>query len=87
MGCGKMGRAIRELAIAQKHEIARSRGGMTVQTPGSCQFDELTLTEIAHTLNYSSVSHLSNQFKKITGLTPTSFKRLKYKKRTVLEHV
>ncbi|HSI78011.1 MAG TPA: helix-turn-helix domain-containing protein [Lunatimonas sp.] len=39
-------------------------------------YDELSLTEIAYRLNYSSVSHLSNQFKKITGLTPSYFKRL-----------
>ena len=40
-------------------------------------YDDLTLTEIAHKLHYSSVAHLSNQFKKITGLTPTYFKELK----------
>ncbi|REL32913.1 AraC family transcriptional regulator [Rhodohalobacter sp. SW132] len=40
-------------------------------------YDELTLTEIAHKLHYSSVAHLSNQFKKVTGLTPTYFKELK----------
>jgi len=43
-------------------------------------YDELNLTEIAYKLNYSSVTHLSNQFKKITGLTPTFFKQLKYKR-------
>ena len=43
-------------------------------------YDELTLTEIAHKLNYSSVAHLSGQFKKETGLTPTFFKQLKHKK-------
>jgi AraC-like DNA-binding protein len=40
-------------------------------------YDELNLTEISHQLNYSSVAHLSNQFKKITGLTPSYFKKLK----------
>lgn len=40
-------------------------------------YDELTLTEISYRLNYSSVAHLSNQFKKITGLTPTFFKKIK----------
>ena len=40
-------------------------------------YDELTLTQIANKLNYSSVAHLSNQFKKITGLTPTYYKKLK----------
>jgi len=43
-------------------------------------YDELTLTEIAYKLHYSSVAHLSNQFKKITGLTPTYFKEVKEKK-------
>jgi YesN/AraC family two-component response regulator len=40
-------------------------------------YDELSLTEIAYKLNYSSVAHLSNQFKKMTGLTPSHFKSLK----------
>ncbi|WP_138431888.1 helix-turn-helix domain-containing protein [Fodinibius saliphilus] len=48
-------------------------------------YDELTLTEIAHKLHYSSVAHLSNQFKKITGLTPTYFKELKERRRKNLE--
>lgn len=42
--------------------------------------EDLNLTEIAYTLNYSSVAHLSNQFKKITGLTPSQFKEMKRKK-------
>jgi len=51
-------------------------------------YDELSLTEISYMMDYSSVSHLSTQFKKITGLTPTFFKKLKqYKKRIVLESV
>jgi len=40
-------------------------------------YDELNLTEIAYKLHYSSVAHLSNQFKKMTGLTPSHFKKLK----------
>lgn len=44
-------------------------------------YDELNLTEIAWRLHYSSVSHLSNQFKKMTGLTPSHFKNLKNKRR------
>jgi AraC-like DNA-binding protein len=48
-------------------------------------YDELNLTEIAWKLNYSSISHLSNQFKKMTGLTPSHFKKLKNKKRISLE--
>jgi AraC-like DNA-binding protein len=43
-------------------------------------YDKLNLTEISYQLNYSSVAHLSNQFKKVTGLTPTFFKRLKEKR-------
>lgn len=50
-------------------------------------YDELNITEIAYRLHYSSVGHLSNQFKKITGLTPSEYKRLKIKKRIPLEKV
>jgi len=50
-------------------------------------YDELSLTEIAWKLNYSSVAHLSNQFKKITGLTPTYFKELKHKRERNLENI
>lgn len=48
-------------------------------------YDELSLSEIAYTLNYSSVSHLSNQFKKITGFSPTYFKNLKSIKRRQID--
>jgi AraC-like DNA-binding protein len=47
-------------------------------------YDELNLSEIAYKLHYSSVAHLSNQFKKMTGLTPSHFKNLKHKKRITL---
>ena len=50
-------------------------------------YDELNLTEIAWKLHYSSVAHLSNQFKKVTGLTPSFFKALKNKKRSNLEYL
>lgn len=50
-------------------------------------YDELNLTQISYKLNYSSVAHLSNQFKKVTGLTPTFFKNLKNKKRKSLDDV
>jgi AraC-like DNA-binding protein len=50
-------------------------------------YDELNLTEIAWKLHYSSVAHLSHQFKKITGLTPSFFKSLKDKKRSNLENL
>jgi AraC family transcriptional regulator len=50
-------------------------------------YDELTLSEIAFKLGYSSVQHLSNQFKQITGLNPTYFKRLKDHRRNPLDHL
>ncbi len=50
-------------------------------------YDELTLSEIAYQLNYSSVSHLSNQFKKVTGLTPSHFKNIRIEKRKPLDEV
>jgi AraC-like DNA-binding protein len=50
-------------------------------------YDELNLTEIAWKLHYSSVAHLSNQFKKMTGLTPSHFKSLKHKRRSALGDV
>jgi AraC-like DNA-binding protein len=50
-------------------------------------YDELNLTEIAYKMHYSSVAHLSNQFKKVTGLTPSHFKNLKIKRRDTLEKV
>lgn len=48
-------------------------------------YDELNLTEISYQLHYSSVAHLSNQFKKITGLTPSYYKKLKNKRNSNLE--
>ena len=48
-------------------------------------YDELNLTEISYRLHYSSVAHLSNQFKKITGLTPTFYRQLKNKRKQNLE--
>jgi AraC-like DNA-binding protein len=50
-------------------------------------YDELNVKEIAFKLHYSSVSHLSSQFKKVTGLTPSHFKQIKQKRRTPLENV
>lgn len=50
-------------------------------------YDELNLTEISYKLNYSSVAHLSNQFKKVTGLTPTQFKQMTNKRRKPIEEV
>ena len=48
-------------------------------------YDELSLTEIASLMKYSSAAHLSKQFKKITGLTPSYFKQMKNKRRNPLE--
>lgn len=50
-------------------------------------YNEHTLTQISYMLHYSSVSHLSSQFKKVTGLTPSYYKKLKYKKRDSLENL
>lgn len=60
-----------------KHKIERAKELLL--------YDELTLSEIAYKLNYSSVAHLSNQFKKVTGLTPTFFKSIKEKRSKNLE--
>jgi AraC-like DNA-binding protein len=50
-------------------------------------YGELNITEIAWKMNYSSVAHLSNQFKKVTGLTPTHFKQMKEKRRSPIEEI
>ncbi len=50
-------------------------------------YGEYNITEIADMLNYSNVAHLSNQFKKVTGFTPTFFKAMKNKNRTSLEDI
>ncbi|WP_162053161.1 AraC family transcriptional regulator [Pontibacter pamirensis] len=50
-------------------------------------YNELSLKEIAYKLGYSSVAHLSNQFKKVTGLTPSHFKQIKTEKRKTIDKV
>jgi AraC-like DNA-binding protein len=50
-------------------------------------YDELNLTEISYKLHYSSVAHLSNQFKKITGVSPSFYKQLKRKRQANLENM
>ncbi len=50
-------------------------------------YDEMSLTQIAFELGYSSVAHLSSQFKKVTGLTPSHFKELKHKHRNSLDEI
>jgi AraC-like DNA-binding protein len=50
-------------------------------------YGEENITEIAWRMNYSSVAHLSNQFKKTTGLSPSHFKQLKGKRRNPIEDI
>jgi AraC-like DNA-binding protein len=50
-------------------------------------YDELSISEIAWKMNYSSVAHLSNQFKKVTGLSPSHFKKMKDKRRSPIEEI
>jgi len=50
-------------------------------------YGELNMTEISWKMNYSSVAHLSNQFKKVTGLSPSHFKKQKDKKRNPIEEI
>jgi len=50
-------------------------------------YDELNISEIAWKMNYSSVAHLSNQFKKVTGLSPSHYKQLKDKRRSPIEEI
>lgn len=50
-------------------------------------YGELSLTEISYRLHYSSVAHLSNQFKKMTGLSPSQFKQLKNNRRMPIEEI
>ena len=71
------GRTIEKYIIAQKIEYVKEL----------LMYNELSLSEIAWKLNYSSVQYLSNQFKKATGLTPSSFKGLKNDKRKTLDSV
>lgn len=69
------GTTIEQYFIAQKIEKVKEL----------LMYNELSLSEIAFQLNYSSVAYLSNQFKKVTGFTPTYFKQLKDKKRKQIE--
>jgi AraC-like DNA-binding protein len=71
------GTTIEQYMIAQK--IERIKELIT--------YDELNITEIAWKMNYSSVAHLSNQFKKVTGLTPSHFRKIKENKRQTLEEM
>ena len=68
---------IEKYFIAQKIEKAKEM----------LTYDELTLSQIAYQLNYSSVAHLSAQFKKVTGLTPSTYKNEANGKRKTLDEV
>ncbi len=68
---------IRQFIIAQKIELVKDL----------ILNDELSITEIAVKLHYSSIAHLSNQFKKATGFTPTYFRQLRNQRNAVLENV
>jgi len=71
------GTTIEHFFIAQRIEMAKEL----------IEYDELNLTEIADKLHFSSVSHLSSQFKKVTGATPSYFKHFNIRQRTALENV
>lgn len=71
------GTTIEKFIIAQKIEKVKEL----------LVYDELSLSEIAYTMGYSSVGHLSNQFKKVTGLTPSYFKSIGNKKRRALDEI
>jgi AraC-like DNA-binding protein len=73
----KEGITIEQYYIAQKIERVKEL----------IVYDELSIKEIAFQLGYSSVAYLSNQFKKVTGLTPTHFKALKESKRRSIEDI
>ena len=71
------GVTIEKFIIAQKIERVKEL----------LMYDEQSLSQIADELQYSSVAHLSNQFKKVTGLTPSQFKQSAAKNRLPLDHV
>jgi len=71
------GRTIEQFIIA--HKVERIKELII--------YDELNITEIAWKMNYSSVAHLSNQFKKVTGLSPSHFKQMKDKRRNPIEEI
>lgn len=71
------GTTIEKYFIAQKIEKVKEL----------LEYNELTLSEIAFRLNYSSVAHLSSQFKKVTGMTPSQFKKSETKRRNPLDKV
>jgi len=73
----RLGTTIEKFYIC--HKIERVKELLT--------YGELSLTDIAFKMHYSSVAHLSSQFKKVTGMTPSGFKQNKDNKRNLLERV
>lgn len=71
------GRTIQQFIITHKIEKVKEL----------LMYDEYNLTEISYKLNYSSVAHLSNQFKKVTGLSPSCFKKMNLTRTQILENV
>jgi len=71
------GTTIEKYFIAQKIEKVKEL----------LMYDELSLSEIAYRLHYSSIAHLSNQFKKVTGFAPSHIKKIKHNKRTPLDEL
>ena len=71
------GRTIERFVLAQKIEKAKEL----------LTYDELTLSEIAFQMHYSSTAHLSAQFKKTTGMSPSAFKKLQSQKRQFLDDI
>lgn len=71
------GQTIERFVLAQKTEKVKEL----------LTYDEMSLSEIAFQMNYSSSAHLSAQFKKVTGMTPTAFKKLHEKKRKMLNEI
>lgn len=71
------GITIKQYYISQKIEYAKEL----------LTYNELDVSEISYRMNYSSVAHLSHQFKKITGITPSGFRQLNRKSRIPLEYV
>lgn len=69
------GTTIQEFIILHKIEKAKEL----------IMYNEMSIADIAYTLNYSSAAHFSTQFKKVTGLTPSFFKKLKKQRETDLE--
>jgi AraC-like DNA-binding protein len=69
------GTTIQEYIIMHKIEKAKEL----------IMYNEMSIADIAYTLNYSSAAHFSNQFKKVTGLTPSFFKKLKKQREADLE--